>query len=68
MSYASMLARVEIFDELGQERLERISQICRRCLHRFRCDAAPAPGAGVPNGTTPGLHGTVARPASRPSP
>ncbi|HNP70747.1 MAG TPA: cyclic nucleotide-binding domain-containing protein [Kouleothrix sp.] len=34
MSYASMLARVEIFDELGQERLERISQICIE--HRLR--------------------------------
>lgn len=28
MSYAYMLARVEIFDELGQDRLERLSHIC----------------------------------------
>ena len=28
MSYASLLERVDVFDELGKERLERISDIC----------------------------------------
>jgi CRP/FNR family transcriptional regulator, cyclic AMP receptor protein len=33
MSYASMLEKVEIFDELGRDRLERVSDICVE--HRY---------------------------------
>jgi CRP/FNR family transcriptional regulator, cyclic AMP receptor protein len=33
MSYASLLERVEVFDELGKDRLERISDICAE--HRY---------------------------------